>query len=329
MHTQHIFCFSVMAILALTGVTNADEGDSLRRLPPVTSGAQTDSATEKVPPDAPVAAVAAAVAENKTPPGASAAADTPDNDADPAAEEIDLGILSETEDLSWYQWVLPNNWHISKPWESSFELGMDGSKGDSDTLTLRGGANVKRKVDWSNLRMDIAYVRGSNFSQEIKHNANLDVSHDWLFKDSPWTAFGKMWLVYNEFTDYHTRLTLNTGAGYLFIDNKQVKLKGQLGAGASRRFRGLDRQWVPEGVMGMEYDHQLNERQKIHAEVNYLPAWNDFNEYRVRTEASWEVLLDKKTNMNLKFRITDLYEGDSNPSSPNILHYSMLLLWKL
>jgi len=301
------FIFMAVAVfLMLAAVVLAADESEPKRLPPVTDEVQPVSAPAE---DVTAQAEGARV--------------------EPVVEEIKPGVLSGAADLSWYEWVLPTHWHVPAPWESSFELGMDGSKGDSDTLTLRGGANLKRKVDWSNLRMDMAYVRGSTFSEQTKHNAKLDVNHDWLFKDSRWTAFGKMWLVYNEFTDYHARLTLNTGAGYLFIDNGQVKLKGQVGGGTSRRFRGLDRRWVPEAVMGMEYDHKLNDRQKLHAEVNYLPVWSDFNDYRVRTEASWEVLLDKKTNMSLKFRVTDRYEGSSNPSSPNILHYSMLLLWKI
>ena len=56
----------------------------------------------------------------------------------------------------------------------------------------------------------------------------------------------------------------------------------------------------PELVFGVQFEHQLSKRQKIVGLVEYAPAVADFDRYRIRSQAAWELLLDEQKNLSLR-----------------------------
>ncbi len=82
-------------------------------------------------------------------------------------------------------------------------------------------------------------------------------------------------------------------------------------------------------MFGVELDHKLTSRQKLRATAEYYPEWGDFNKYRIRADAGWEVLLDEATNMSLKLGVINRYDTRDSGPRPNALDYTLLLLWKL
>jgi putative salt-induced outer membrane protein YdiY len=247
---------------------------------------------------------------------------------DPLAADLEPLSL-ELEEPAWYDWLLPSAWQMPPGWNSSFEVGVDGSEGNAKTLTFRSGANIKRKIDWSDLKIAFSYVKATAERVETKHNAQLDVNHDWLLGESPWSIYGKTIVVYDEFRPFGLELTLSSGLGYRFIDNDSTTLKGRVGSGATRQFRGLDNDWVPEGMLGVDFEHQLSARQKVRLTVEYYPEWGAFDQFRIRSDAGWEMLLSEATNMSLKLGVIDRYDTRAGDGKPNALDYSLLLLWKL
>ena len=195
-------------------------------------------------------------------------------------------------------------------------------------LTLRTGANLRKK-DWSDLKVALNYVKASADYVETKHNAQLEVHHDWLLGESRWSPYAKSIFVYDEFRPYRCELTLNAGIGYRFIKTENTTLTGRFGSGASRKFRGSDNTWEPEAMFGVDFEHKISERQKFRVTVEYYPEWGDFALYRIRTDAAWEVLLDEDTNMSLKLGVIDRYDTRDSGQEPNALDYTLLLLWKL
>jgi hypothetical protein len=62
---------------------------------------------------------------------------------------------------------------------------------------------------------------------------------------------------------------------------------------------------------------------------DYYPAWEDFHDYRLVTNAYWEILLDDQTNLSLKLGAVDRYDSTPNGALPNDIDYFVTLLWKL
>ncbi len=296
------------------------------------AGAQQYPSTWQVPVVEPPNGVLPTLPDHAEPIKASPAI-APPNSAD--AGPVQSNEIAElAEEAAWSDWVSPSYWYQSywlpgQAWESSFELGIDGSEGNSQTLTFRSGVDIRHKIDWSDLQVAISYVKSTAQQAETKHNAQLDANHDWLFNESSWSVFVKSILVYDEFRPFDLELTLSTGLGYQFIDTDVWSLKGQFGSGATRQWDGPADRWRPEAMFGLDFEYTISARQKLRIKSEFFPQWDDYEIYRVRTDAGWEMLLDEATNMSLKLGVIDRYDSNAGSAKPNALDYSLLLLWKL
>ncbi|MEM9367266.1 MAG: DUF481 domain-containing protein [Planctomycetota bacterium] len=231
----------------------------------------------------------------------------------------------EPEVVRWYQ--RPWMW-IRSGWENHAEFGLDGSSGNADTLAIQTGLEMKRKTDFYTLAFDFDYRQASASNETTEDNGRLNIDYDRLVGDSPWAGFGKFGLEFDEFKNFDLRLNLNAGVGYHWIRSKPTNLVTRFGAGASKEFGAPDDDWVAEAVFGLEADHQLTARQKVKAKLDYFPAWEDFSNYRLVTDFSWETLLDSSDNLSLRLAVTDRYDSTPQGAEPNDFYYSVLLLYK-
>ena len=234
------------------------------------------------------------------------------------------------EEIVEYMWFDPHYWLRRPVWEGSFELGMNGSEGNSKTFSFKSGASLKRTTEFHELGFDFSYAQTSTDGVQTQNYALLRTDYERLFGDvSPWSLFVQDILEYNEFKAFDVRHAINSGAAYRFIRTDLMKLKGRFGAGASREYGGPNNEWSPEAVFGTDFEHQLTAKQKLSLTVDYFPVWSDFNDYRLLTVFSWEVVLDEEANLHLKLALNDQYDSTPEGAEPNDVNYSLLLLWKL
>jgi putative salt-induced outer membrane protein YdiY len=230
------------------------------------------------------------------------------------------------ESIRWYQY--PWRW-MTQGWTNSIELGLDGSQGNAETLALQTGAELKRKTDAYTLAFDFDYRLVNTRDVVTEDNGRFNIDYDRLLGDSPWSLFGKFGLEWDEFKAFDLRLNLNSGIGYHWIRNDRTTFVTRFGAGASREIGAPDDDWVPEAVFGFDAEHQVNKRNKLKAKLDYFPSWEDFSDYRIVSDASWEILLRDDDSLSLKMAVTDRY--DSTPqggNKANDVYYSLLLLVK-
>jgi len=225
---------------------------------------------------------------------------------------------------SWYQ-----SWFNAEEWDATFELGINGGAGNTDSFSLKTGAKIKRDTERVTQALDISYARTSANSLTTQDLFIQDAKQDWKFGDSPFSLFFNQRLLRDKLRDFDWRLTLNGGIGYQLFETEIMKLKGRFGAGTTREIGGLDDDWVPEQVFGIDFERKLSKRQKLTAVVDYYPEWGDYNNYRVVGKVGWEILLDEDPNLSLKVEVIELYDSTPNGLKPNDLNYSLLLLLKL
>jgi putative salt-induced outer membrane protein YdiY len=214
-----------------------------------------------------------------------------------------------------------------KIWQGDLELGLNGSEGNSQTFNIRFGAEAKRKTKCHVLSFDLDYHKNTNDSMETAHRSFLDWRYERLFEDSPWTWFVHGTVDYDEFQAFDLRVSLDTGLGYQLIKTEATSLLSRAGGGWSREIGGPDDRDVPEAVFGMDFEHQVNKRQKLTATVDYAPDVTDFGAYRLNTKAGWEALLDESMNLSLKVSVLDRYDSTPNGVKPNDIDYAVTLLW--
>jgi len=237
-----------------------------------------------------------------------------------------MGALAEDEAATW---VLPAYWFSVVDWEGGMEVGINGTEGNAEALSLRIGGKLKRKTEIYELFADLTYLKATSQGIETQHNGLANFGYERFFGETPWTFFVKEMLEYDEFKAFDLRIAINTGIGYRFIKTDTTKLQGRLGAGFSHEIGGPDDEWTPEAVIGADYERQLTSRQKLVFKADYFPEWADFNSYRLVTDLSWEVLLDEAHDLNLKLSVNDRYDSTPNGDKPNDIYYGLLLLWKI
>ena len=266
----------------------------------------------------------------RLPPAGGAVAEVaqlPPQDLPAPAEEVDITELSAPEESA--TWIMPDYWFNPVDWEGGVEVGINGTEGNAEALSVRTGANIKRKTELYELTADITYLKATASGSETQHNAIQNAGYERTFSKTPWSLFLKEFMVYDEFKAYDLQLALNGGIGYEWVKTEATSLKGRFGAGVSHEFGGLTDDWVPEAVYGFDFERKLTERQKIALKMDYFPEWGNPSNYRMVSNFSWEVLLDEAHNLNLKLSVNDIYDSTPSGLKENDIIYALLLLWKL
>jgi putative salt-induced outer membrane protein YdiY len=218
---------------------------------------------------------------------------------------------------------------VHKLWDGSFDLGMDGSEGNSETFNLHVGFHAKRKADNNLLTLSLDYNRQT--AQTIARTDRLyfDGRLERLIGESRWSVFAHQTVEYDEFQPFDVRDTFDAGVGYRAIKNGSTTLIGRFGAGFSHEYGGPENgMYTPEIVFGLQLEHQISKRQKFIGVAEYAPDVGEFLRYRLRTQAALEVLLDQEKNLSLRMGILERYNSLNSGARPNDLDYAMMLMWK-
>jgi putative salt-induced outer membrane protein YdiY len=216
----------------------------------------------------------------------------------------------------------------AKLWGGSFELGLDGTEGNSQTLNFRFGFDAKRSAPESVLTLDLDYRKNTSEAEETAHRAFLDWRYERLFPESLWTCFVHGSVDYDEFKAFDLRVTADLGVGYHLMKTETTSLVARGGGGFSHEIGGADKSYVPEAVFGLDFEHQLNQRQKLTFSTEYTPDVTDIGDFRLTSRAGWEVLIDQEMNLSLKLSVLDRYDSTPGGAKPNDLDYSAVLLWR-
>ena len=224
----------------------------------------------------------------------------------------------------------PAYWLGPEAWDTGLELGINGSSGTSESLSIRAGGYMKRESRFSKLSLTTSMNHTTESGRDTQNNAQFDVRNDWLLDEtSPWTLYGTGEVFYDEFQAFDVQTSGNTGIGYRFIREPELDLIGRFGAGASREFGGPDERWVPESLLGFEYSQKLSPTQKFYGKLDYYPEWEEVGEYRLVADMGWQIQFSQPSNLSLKIAASDRYDSTPNGAEPHLVNYSVLLLLKL
>ena len=81
----------------------------------------------------------------------------------------------------------PSHWY--EDWDTSFELGLNGATGNSETLSLKTGANIKRETAGKTYEVDTSYARTNADGNTTQDIFIFDARADFRFGQSPFSLF--------------------------------------------------------------------------------------------------------------------------------------------
>lgn len=248
--------------------------------------------------------------------------------------EITLPAEDEEEDEAQTKIILDEpGWHVWQPdywdpWEGNVELGLSGTEGNSQTFNVRLGVNAKHKTEDLVRSLQIVSIQKSADGLTTANTALLDGRAEWPLPESRWNYYLHGLVEYDEFKAFDTRVSADTGIGFEFIQNDVTTLIGRTGLSASQEIGGPDDELRPELAFGGEYKHKFNATHSINAKVDYYPDVTNFGEFRLNSQAGWEIALASDWGVSLKLSVIDRYDSTPAGAKPNDLDYSTLLIWQ-
>jgi putative salt-induced outer membrane protein YdiY len=215
-----------------------------------------------------------------------------------------------------------------KLWEGRVELGVNGSSGNSERLATRYGAKVKRQTPRSTFTADLLYSNSYANGDKNEDKLLAESRTEWKLWQTRWHYFAHSTTDYDQFTAYGVRVAADTGLGYQYIDTGYTQFKGRAGVGFSQEFNSPDERFIPEAVAGVSYEHRLTRRQKLIASCDLFPDIGDVKDFRLRSNASWEIKIDPPARLSLRLSVIDRYDSTPNGKRKNDLDYSTLIVWE-
>jgi len=224
--------------------------------------------------------------------------------------------------------LLGNDASFWDGWGGSVDLGITGSSGNTETFNFRGAVAGEKDTDKATTSASLIYSLKTSDSETTENRLELNGRRDWKFEGSPWRFFVLGKLEFDEFQAWDGRASLFAGPGYVFVDDEKTFLMGRVGVGGAYEFGGSqDDDFIPEGLLGADFTHQLTERQSIYANVDFYPSLEDIGPYRAVAKAGWQVTVDPETNLVLKVGAEDRYDSSPGGQKRNDVDYFVTLGW--
>jgi putative salt-induced outer membrane protein YdiY len=250
------------------------------------------------------------------------------NGIDPGDANLhDPVLVDPTGSEGWFSsssWFDKGAWD---PWEGNLEFGLNGTDGNTETFNVRVGATAKHKTDWLEKTLQITTIQKTANGATTASTSLIDGRLDWPMKNSRWNYFIHGLIEYDEFKTFDYRVSADTGFGYEFIQSETITLIGRAGLAGSQEFGGPEDGFNPELLFGGEWKHQINDSNKVLLKVDYYPNIGDFADFRLNSQASWEVTLAKEWGLSMKWSLIDRYDSTPHGAKRNDLDYSTLLIW--
>ena len=194
-------------------------------------------------------------------------------------------------------------WYFWRAWDLSYELGVNGSVGNSDTHTWRTAAKGKRATETSVLTASVDYRKSMDQSKTTADRLFQEWRAEFPNKNNQWSWYMHGTVEFDAFRAYDARVTEDNGIGYQWYKNDVGSFITRAGAGTSREFGGPKDEWIPEGVLGAVYERKINKRQKFSLSNEFFFDLTEFGENRMNTKGDWQVILDE-AHLSLKVALS-------------------------
>jgi hypothetical protein len=214
-----------------------------------------------------------------------------------------------------------------KIWSGNVELGLNGTEGNSETLSIRAGGKAVGKFAWATQTYESIFVQNTASGLTTARNAIADGRWEIPLWNPLWSYYAHGRLEYDEFKPFDLRVAGDTGLSHDWIKTDINAFQTRAGISTSREFGGAEDFWKPELAFGLEWRRTIDARQKITIKSDYFPTWDDFSDYRLNTQADWEFAIQPAWNLSLKLSAISRYDATPNGARPHDLNYSALVLW--
>jgi len=199
-------------------------------------------------------------------------------------------------------------------------------------LNVRTGVLADRKTPDNLFHLDFLYALTRQDGTTNQNQAILNARDEILFPDSRWSLFTATQVEYDQFRQYDFRAGQYAGVAYRWVRTDTTLFTTRVGAGAVREMSlgaavPPDR-WVPEALLGMDFNYRFSTRQAWLSSVDVYPNLSQIGQYRVRARAGYEIVIAPEHGLVLRLGMQDRYDTLPGQSRRNDLNYFATLLFR-
>lgn len=198
-------------------------------------------------------------------------------------------------------------------WSFALDFSINTTSGNTNEETTRLGTHIKRRLPRERLALDGAYYHKKNTGKVTDNEFTVGYLKDWLNPGSRWFFFGSGRFDYDEFESWEQRMNLQIGPGYSLIESKDMLLNLRLGAGGRKEWDSQNSHLKFEGLVGIDFEWDLTEKQSIETGIWFFPVITDFDDYRTRTHLNWRYRLSKESDISLLFGVLNETQSIVDP----------------
>ncbi len=193
---------------------------------------------------------------------------------------------------------------------------MSGSSGNTRDFELNTGWRARKETERHRHRLDASYLYGEAENVRTKTAATAGALNDWLVPDATWFAFAKLRYDFDDFKAWTHRANSHAGLGEQLLKTENAEILGRLGLGASKQWEPTD-DLQPEGLLGLDGEWSINEQQSFIASSYLYPYLDDWPEYRLISNAEYNIQLDQARGINMHAGIEHEYESSVGTETRN------------
>jgi putative salt-induced outer membrane protein YdiY len=216
---------------------------------------------------------------------------------------------------------------VASPWNWAVDLGLSGSQGNTDTLKLRTGLDLRYDTPDDVMILNVLYILNQANGGELE-NKGFGLLRNEMPIDDTFGWYAQTAVEYDEFRTVDFRFASHSGLAFTAYQDASQLLRFRVGFGTAYESGGPVNEWLLEGQAGLDYEYRLTDRTKVTAAADYYPNVEAFGQYRVRVRASFDILLDPQTNVLLRLGAFNRYDSKPYGSQPNDLDYFMTLQFR-
>lgn len=203
---------------------------------------------------------------------------------------------------------------IEEPtWNQSINVSLGLQRGQKDSADYYSSYHADITKNEHKVEVDLNYRRAESDGERTANRFASKWGNTWYQSDSNWDIFTTLQFDWAEFQSWDQRIVGDVGVGYELIKQQRgaeaFTLSVRFGTGLRKEFQSDNDDWIPEGLLGASVVWKISDKQAFTADTTWYPDYEDVSNYRLVTNASWNIEMDSLKN--LQFSVGLHHEYDS------------------
>lgn len=195
-------------------------------------------------------------------------------------------------------------------WDNSLAFGLTLTRGNSDTVLADSTLKAHRDDLTNEVLLSLEGTYGEDHS--VKNNESLEAiaQYNHLFT-SRFYGYGHFDGLHDGVADVTYRFTISPGVGYYFVKRKATTLGLEIGPGGVIEKLDGERKNYFVGRIAQNFDHKWNAHAHFWEKVEFLPQFDQGNNFLVNAEMGVETTLTR--TISLRTVLQDNYNNIPAP----------------